>query len=116
MNITAFGINHTTAPVQMRELAVISDDRLHDAVQDLTGHHQIEEATILSTCNRTEIYCGHTLDDDRCIVNWLSDFQKLPQGDLDPYTYTHQNKDAVNHTFRVASGLDSMILDRKSVV
>jgi len=116
MNITAFGINHTTAPVQMRERAVISDDRLHAAVRDLTGHHQIEEATILSTCNRTEIYCGHSLDDDRCIVNWLSDFQKLPQGDLDPYTYTHQNKDAVNHTFRVASGLDSMILGEPQIL
>ncbi len=116
MNITAFGINHTTAPVQMRERAVISDDRLHDAVRDLTAHQQIEEATILSTCNRTEIYCGHTLDDDSSLADWLSDFQKLPQGDLDPYTYTHQNKDAVNHTFRVASGLDSMILGEPQIL
>ncbi|MEE9447879.1 MAG: hypothetical protein V3V09_07940, partial [Arenicellales bacterium] len=95
MKITAFGINHTTAPVQMRERAVIADDRVQDAVLDLTQHPQIKEATILSTCNRTEIYFGHDdLDDQDCIVNWLSDFQKLPQGELSPFTYSHQNKDA----------------------
>ncbi len=116
MNITALGINHTTAPVQMREQAAIGDDRLRDAVIDLTSHEQIEEATILSTCNRTEIYCGHTLEDDRCIINWLSDFQHLPHGDIDPFTYTHQNKEAVYHTFRVASGLDSMILGEPQIL
>ncbi len=116
MKITAFGINHTTAPVQMRERAVISDGRMSDAVIDLTQHPQIEEATILSTCNRTEIYCRHTLDDENCIVDWLSEFQHLPHGDLNPFTYSHQNKEAVNHTFRVASGLDSMILGEPQIL
>ena len=116
MNITALGINHTTEPVQMRERAAISDDRLHDAVRDLTGHAQIEEATILSTCNRTEIYCGHTLENDDSIVEWLSDFQQLPKGELQPFTYSHMNREAVNHTFRVASGLDSMILGEPQIL
>lgn len=116
MIITAFGINHTTAPVQIREQAVIADDRVHDAVLDLTQHKQIEEATILSTCNRTEIYCGHQLDDEDCLVDWLSEFQGLPNGELKPFTYSHQNKDAVNHTFRVASGLDSMILGEPQIL
>ncbi len=116
MKITALGLNHTTAPVQMRERAVIADDRVHDAVLDLTQHSQIEEATILSTCNRTEIYCGHQLDDDACLVDWLSDFQHLPNNELRPFTYSHQNKDAVNHTFRVASGLDSMILGEPQIL
>ena len=116
MKITTLGINHTTAPVQMREQAAIGDDRVQDAVLDLTSHDRIEEATILSTCNRTEIYCGHTLDDESCIVDWLSDFQHLPQGDIDPYTYTHKNKEAVSHTFRVASGLDSMILGEPQIL
>jgi len=116
MNITAFGINHTTAPVQMRELAVIGDDRVQDAVLDLTQHQHIQEATILSTCNRTEIYCGHDLHDDDCIVDWLTDFQQLPAGELKPFTYTYTNKDAVNHAFRVASGLDSMILGEPQIL
>ncbi len=116
MKITAFGINHTTAPVQMRERAVISDDRVQDAVLDLTQHQSILEATILSTCNRTEIYCGHDLEDEDCIIDWLTDFQQLPQGELKPFTYTHQNKDAVNHTFRVASGLDSLVLGEPQIL
>jgi len=116
MNITAFGINHTTAPVQMRERAVIGEDRVRDAVLDLTQHQHIQEATILSTCNRTEIYCGHDLDDADCIVDWLTDFQKLPKGELKPFTYAHQNKDAVNHTFRVASGLDSLVLGEPQIL
>lgn len=116
MKITAFGINHTTAPVQMRERAVIGDDRVQDAVLDLTQHQAIQEATILSTCNRTEIYCGHSLDDEDCIVDWLTEFQHLPQDELKPFTYTHQNKDAVNHAFRVASGLDSMVLGEPQIL
>ena len=116
MKITAFGINHTTAPVQMREQAVIADDRVLEAVLDLTQHSQIEEATILSTCNRTEIYCGHQLDNEDCVIDWLSDYQKLPSNTLKPFTYTHQNEDAVNHTFRVASGLDSMILGEPQIL
>ena len=116
MKITAFGINHKTAPVQMRERAVIADGRVHEAVLDLTQHQDIKEATILSTCNRTEIYCGHTLEDDNSIIEWLSDFQKLPQAELAPFIYTHENKDAVNHTFRVASGLDSMILGEPQIL
>jgi glutamyl-tRNA reductase len=116
MKITAFGINHTTAPIQMRERAVIAEDRMHEAVLDLTQHSQIEEATILSTCNRTEIYCRHQLENEDTVVDWLSEFQHLPSNELKSFTYSHQNEDAVNHTFRVAAGLDSMILGEPQIL
>ncbi len=116
MKLTALGLNHTTAPVAMRERAAIGDDRLAVAVQDLTQHSAIAEATILSTCNRTEIYCGHNLDDENQLIEWLGDFQKVPADELSPYTYSHFNKDAVNHTFRVASGLDSMVLGEPQIL
>ncbi len=87
-----------------------------EAVQDLTQHTDISEATILSTCNRTEIYCGHNLADAGELIQWLGDFQKLPTDELKPFTYSHINKDAVNHTFRVASGLDSMVLGEPQIL
>ncbi|MFT5260377.1 MAG: glutamyl-tRNA reductase [Gammaproteobacteria bacterium] len=116
MKITALGLNHTTAPIAVRERAAISDDRVAEAVRNLTQHPNISEAAILSTCNRTEIYCGHNLSDELELVQWLGDFQQLSAQELTPFTYSHLNKDAVNHTFRVASGLDSMVLGEPQIL
>jgi glutamyl-tRNA reductase len=116
MKITALGLNHTTAPIAVRERAAISDDRMAEAVRNLTQHPNISEAAILSTCNRTEIYCGHNLSDELELVQWLGDFQQLSAQELTPFTYSHLNKDAVNHTFRVASGLDSMVLGEPQIL
>lgn len=116
MNITTLGINHNTASLDLRGRTVIAPDRVPEAVQDLCSRQQIKEATILSTCNRTEIVCGHELDSSMGITQWLSEFQKLPMEQLKPYTYVHQNRDAVNHTFRVASGLDSMIFGESQIL
>ena len=116
MQITAVGINHTTAPIEMRERAAITADRVVDAVQALVDVNDIAEATILSTCNRTEIYCGHELGSEAPIIDWFCDFQQLPSANLSHCAYSHHNKDAVNHAFRVASGLDSMVLGEPQIL
>jgi len=116
MRLTALGINHQTAPIEMRERAAISADRIEDAVCDIVQNAGVNEATILSTCNRTEIYCGTDQDSECQIIDWLGDFQGLKSTEIKPYTYHHTNKDAVNHAFRVAAGLDSMVLGEPQIL
>ncbi len=116
MRLTALGINHQTAPIEMRERAAISAERVEDAVCDIVSNGGVKEATILSTCNRTEIYCGSDKENDCQIIDWLGDFQGLKSQEIQPYTYTHANKNAVNHAFRVAAGLDSMVLGEPQIL
>jgi glutamyl-tRNA reductase len=113
MQLYTIGVNHTTAPISIRENVAFNDAILHHALSDLTSQSAVE-AAILSTCNRTEIYVQSTTPEP--IVGWLADYHKLDINKVQPYTYTLSNQEAVKHAFRVASGLDSMVLGEPQIL
>ena len=116
MPLIALGINHRTAPVELRERVVFAPERVQGALRELTGLPGIQEAAILSTCNRTELYVGSEEDADDAVVHWLSRFHHLDEATLRPYLYTLRDADTVRHMLRVASGLDSMILGEPQIL
>jgi len=114
MRLFAFGINHRTAPLSLREQVVFHAENLVQALRDLVDRHPVKEAAIISTCNRTEIYC-HT-DDPAFAAHWLSDYHKLKLQHIEPHLYKLPQERAVKHAFRVASGLDSMVLGEPQIL
>jgi len=116
MSILAFGINHKTAPVDIRERVAFAKDQLHTALRDLASRPNISEAAIVSTCNRTELYCGLSDPDPSSITRWLAEYHRLGEQHIEPYIYTHPDQDAVRHALRVASGLDSMVLGEPQIL
>jgi glutamyl-tRNA reductase len=116
MSLLALGINHKTAPVDVRERVAFTPERIVDALHELSAQAPVTEAAILSTCNRTELYCGLSHDDSGALVEWLSRFHHLPRADLAPYIYAHPDHDAVRHMLRVASGLDSLVLGEPQIL
>ncbi len=116
MNLFAFGLNHRTAPVAMREKTAFSSEQLPEAVRSLASEVDVSEAAILSTCNRTEIYCGHDGLGPEQIIDWLCSYGQLSPRDLTPSTYCLPGEKAVKHAFRVASGLDSMVLGEPQIL
>jgi glutamyl-tRNA reductase len=115
MRLLAFGINHHTAPIDVREKAAFAPERLAAALQDVTTHGAAE-ATILSTCNRTEIYCGLESERDEPVIAWFCDYHRLSRESIGPYLYRHPDQAAVRHAFRVAAGLDSMVLGEPQIL
>lgn len=116
MTILAFGLNHTTAPLDIREKVTFASESLPDALLELKGHSSIEEAAILSTCNRTEVYCSMEQTDTKRPIDWFSSFHGFKQAELRPFLYSHPDAGAVKHMLRVASGLDSMVLGEPQVL
>jgi glutamyl-tRNA reductase len=116
MPLLALGINHKTAPVGIREQVAFSPARLPEALQELRAAGSVAEAAILSTCNRTELYCGLEQLNATRIVQWLSDYHSLPTQELQPYLYQHPDYQAVRHMLRVAAGLDSMVLGEPQIL
>ena len=126
MQLLAVGLNHTTAPVSLREKVAFPADQLGQAVASAcawfdNGDKQAQETAILSTCNRTEIY-GASANDGTietvidATAHFLADYHKLSYADLRPYLYALPQDDAVRHAFRVASGLDSMVLGEPQIL
>ncbi len=113
MQLYTIGVNHTTAPIAIRENVAFNDANLRHALSDLTAQN-VAEAAILSTCNRTEIYVQSATPEP--IINWLAQYHRLDLSHIQPYTYTLSNQEAVKHAFRVASGLDSMVLGEPQIL
>jgi glutamyl-tRNA reductase len=116
MSLFAFGINHKTAPVAIRERVSIGPERMAEALQELTSRPAVNEAIILSTCNRTELYCDVDGDDGSAAVSWFGEYHHLQSEQFLPYLYTHPGGEAVRHVLRVASGLDSMVLGEPQIL
>ncbi len=116
MSLLAFGINHKTAPVEIRERVAFAPDTMPEALRELASAGAVNEAAILSTCNRTELYCGIEDEGGNTVLEWFRDFHKLRPSEVDPYIYTHPNHDAVRHILRVASGLDSLVLGEPQIL
>ena len=114
MSIYTFGLNHTTAPLDVRERVTFAPDALADALRELTGARKVKEVAILSTCNRTEVYFHGGAPEP--VARWLEGVHRLPDGALAPYTYTLARDKSVAHAFRVASGLDSMVLGEPQIL
>ena len=116
MTLLAIGLNHTTAPLDIREKVVFGTDVLVDALADLRQQKNVQEAAIFSTCNRTEVYCSLDKEDPQAAVDWLHEFHGLSRSELTPFIYSHPDELAVKHLLRVASGLDSMVLGEPQVL
>ena len=114
MSLFTLGLNHQTAPVAVRERIAFTPDALGHALRDLLGRPKVREAAILSTCNRTEVYIR--ADEPAPAARWLEDFHRVPADSLTPYLYTLPREKAVTHAFRVASGLDSMVLGEPQIL
>lgn len=116
MPLLALGINHKTASVAVRERVAFSPDQLADALRQAHGFAQLKEIAILSTCNRTELYCSTELEGTRGVLEWLGQYHGLPLGDLEACTYAHWDESAARHMMRVASGLDSLVLGEPQIL
>jgi len=116
MYLLAVGLNHQTAPVELREKAAFAPERLAEALHDIRASGVAGEATILSTCNRTEVYCGLDSDGEQRIMRWFCEYHRLPLEQLQPFLYRHPDQEAVRHAFRVAAGLDSMMLGETQIL
>lgn len=116
MSLLALGLNHRTAPVDVRERVAFAPTGLDVALRDLLDHGGAYEAAILSTCNRTELYCGLKDADEQRIIRWLGDYHMLRTAELRPYLYQHLEQGAVRHILRVAAGLDSLVLGEPQIL
>ena len=122
MALLTLGLNHNTAPVALREkLAFPTKEAIGTALSDLRGHLRslAPEAAILSTCNRTEIYCKTDAPDEagQALTEWIGRHKGVDgEGNLAEHLYLLPNQGAVRHAFRVASGLDSMVLGEPQIL
>lgn len=114
--LIAIGINHKTAPLEVRERVAFAPDRLLDALRELTGKTPASEASILSTCNRTELLCSIEPNDSEIILEWFRNYHGLSREEISPYIYIFPEQNAVRHLMRVASGLDSMVLGEPQIL
>ena len=116
MSLLSLGINHQTAPVDIREKIAFSADQMAHALDELQSLSAINESVIVSTCNRTEIYCDTSSDSSETVSHWLSEYHGISDEALSPYLYQHTNEEVARHLFRVASGLDSMVLGEPQIL
>ncbi|MGB4063869.1 MAG: glutamyl-tRNA reductase [Azonexus sp.] len=112
--IFTLGINHHSAPLAIRERVAFGADKLGHALGDLTRDRPVREVAILSTCNRTEIYCSAESPD--VVIDWLAHYHQVSREEIAPYIYTHDQPEAIRHAFRVASGLDSMVIGEPQIL
>ena len=116
MTLFAVGLNHTTAPVAIRERVTFGPDIVVGALRKLREVPGVNEAVILSTCNRTELYCDAHEDQGERIREWIGDFHGLALSDISPYLYQHSEDKAVAHLLSVACGLDSLVLGEPQIL
>ncbi len=118
MNILVIGLNHKTAPIEVREKVAFDGPKLDEAIAALKNSAEVKENIILSTCNRVEIYAGvNGLDSGiDSIKDFISKFHEVPRDLLDKSLYIHKGPEAVKHMYRVASSLDSMVVGEPQIL
>ncbi len=116
MNLLIVGINHTSAPVELREKIAFTPEQLVDALHDISAHAELAEVAILSTCNRTEVIATSPQSNSAAIIQWLADYHGMAETDLSSSIYTCINREAALHAMRVASGLDSMVIGEPQIL
>ena len=116
MNLLIIGINHTSAPVELREKVAFTPDQLEVALNDISTQAGLQEVAILSTCNRTEIIAsGDNIQAPR-IIRWLADYHQIDPADLQHSIYIIADNEAALHAMRVACGLDSMVVGEPQIL
>src|SRR5574337_75397 len=113
MALLTCGLNHKTAPLSIREKCVFYLETIETPLKRLVSQPNLREAAILSTCNRTEIYCE--TDDQDSLINWFCQHIDIPYNKLQPYLYLHQEQAAIRHAMSVASGLDSLVFGETQI-
>jgi glutamyl-tRNA reductase len=118
MHIAVVGLSHRTAPVEIRERLSIAEQSMEDSLQRLRSHEQVLEASILSPCNRLEIYTllRHPELGVSAVGSFLSDYSGLQVEQLLPHLFTYHHEEAVGHLMRVAAGLDSLVLGEGQIL
>jgi len=118
MHIAVVGLSHRTAPVEIRERLSIPEQTMEQSLQQLRADEQVLEASILSTCNRLEIYAllRHPEQGISAVGGFLSRHSGLAVEDLTPHLFTYHHEDAVAHLLRVAAGLDSLVLGEGQIL
>ena len=125
MSLITLGLNHKTTPLELRERLAFTPQNLREALNSLIKVTGVTEAAILSTCNRTELYCvlhsdsqaddGQYTADDQRLIEWFSGFHGLAPSALEGHLYIHDHKQSIRHAMEVASGLDSMVLGEPQI-
>ena len=117
MSILAYGLNYRTAPLELRERVAFPEDSLGNALRELTlDIPQIQEAAIVSTCNRTELYCAANSECADDLESWLSQCRDVHLNELQGASYQYWDRDAARHSIRVAAGLDSQMLGEPQIM
>jgi len=116
MALIALGLNHLTAPLDLREKVAFAPEATARALSDLARQPGVNEALILSTCNRTELYVDVDAGAEATPQLWLSTHHHLTERRIDEFLYRHNDDAAVRHLFRVATGLDSMVLGEPQIL
>ena len=116
MPIVALGLNHQTAPLALREQVAFAPEATTAALTELAAVPGIREAAILSTCNRTELYCSVDEGQEKAPIDWLHRHFGLGSARLESYLYRHNEAEAARHMFRVATGLDSLVLGEPQIL
>lgn len=114
MTLIACGLNHKTAPIALREKLAIAHEQTPVLLKALLSNHAVNEAVLLSTCNRTELYTHHV--DQAWLLQWMAEMQGISVDELKPHFYCYEQQTAVEHIMRVASGLDSMVLGEPQIL
>jgi glutamyl-tRNA reductase len=117
-NLLLLGVNHTTAPVEVRERLAIPATRLADATRTLAHQPGVREALILSTCNRVELLTVYenTSEPSPSTIGFLQDYLNIGAADIQPHVYQYRELEAIRHLFRVASSLDSMVVGEAQIL
>lgn len=116
MSLLAIGINHNTASVELREKVAFGPDKLSEALGQLSADSHVNGSVILSTCNRTEIYCDVKSSSKNKLIEWLTQFHNVSPEDLKPSLYVHEDQAAIRHLMRVSCGLDSLVLGEPQIL
>ncbi|MEH6577258.1 MAG: glutamyl-tRNA reductase [Amphritea sp.] len=116
MALLALGINHKTASVAIREKVAFAPEQMSDALAQACRVAQLKEVAILSTCNRTELYCSTQLEGTRALLEWLGHYHGLDPDELQQCSYAYWDQEAAQHMMRVASGLDSLVLGEPQIL
>ncbi|MCC6347103.1 MAG: glutamyl-tRNA reductase [Nitrospirales bacterium] len=118
MKIVVIGLNHKTAPVNIREMLAFAGPKLEEGVSCLRGMPEVREVALLSTCNRVEIYAcvGNTAAAVENIKSFLASFHRIDRAAFEKSLFVHTDSQAVRHLFRVASSLDSMVVGEPQIL
>ncbi len=116
MALITLGLSHHRAPIEARERLAFTDSDLPDALVRLRALPGVDEAAILSTCNRTEIMAVTSLEEESRLIEWWRREREAPNGYIEKYLYTHRDLGSVTHSLRVASGLDSLVVGEPQIL